>query len=1305
MSTIDRMMILGVRAFSTRNGETIRFEPPLTIVAGQNGSGKTTIIECLKFATTGMLPPGSKLQGAFIHDPGLEGEREVMAQVKLQFHAPNGTRLVATRSLQLTVKKATRSQKTLEALLLMDRHGQKTTLSTRVAELDQQVPNYLGASTSLLENVIFCHQEDSLWPLAESSVLKKKFDDIFEAAKYTRAVDELKKIRKKHREDLGRLEEVQNSAKKDRTRARTVQRKCEALQAEIEGLREQSSELQHKMNAAKARADAAEKDSEQFSNIVGELSGLKRQAEGLEGRITDLEKNLKETDESDEWLENALTEFDVTLVRYEQDKQNKLSEYNELVEEYNNLKGQHTDKLTIRGQLVQSQQDHNAQIEERRQLIQQAASKHKIRGYDNLDDEDKVEDFLFKIRKIRKDKITALDKASRETDAEKQEGQTVINQLRHRKDALQYEKDTAKRIIADNDRDIGEVQKQINQIKADEGSKAVIETQIEELRNRLGVIRGSLQGSDLDSKLAQSEAELNMLEQTASKLENELIQGTQRAGELAQLTHLQQQVKESKRSFNTMTEAHGRAISSLIGEWSSETLENDFERAQLDAKNELVETERQRDMISRELDRNLDRQRNLKDDLKRKKEQARHHEDTVKQAIDAEIDDFEESLRNAQFRLESARDTAKGLGGLADWFEKVLDTAADRHACRLCERPFKSVDDPALKRFKAKVEGLIKKASTEESKAELDEAVEDHKRISNVAVSYESWKNVVNDVVPVMEREVQQLDIEHDKLLTRVESHDAQVDAKRAVVRELENISKIVSNILKTQCQVHELTSKVEDITSRQSQSGGLQTLEDIKDAIEANKDKISAARKTLKRLQDERSSNERDEHNIELQLGQRNTEMAGVDAQLKDKARLVAQMEKCRNTIQKQRGMIDKLDRDIQKLDPELAAAEERQEELKRQIHKRLQELQEEVDAIGDSANALEHITRPIQAYRDRGDEARLVSTARDIKSYEQQMEGLDTRKTQVTKAINKLDKQLQDSEHVKRHYDENLSYRRNVRALKNVRAEIEQLESKDAHIDRDRLLEDHRRQMEIYHEFSARREGVVGEMKVKDQQLGELWEEYQTDLKDAALRYKEAHIKFETTKAAVEDIGRYGTALDRAIMKYHAIKMEEVNNIINELWQRCYQGSDIDTIAIKSEAEAKATTKTHSYRVVMLKRDVELDMRGRCSAGQKVLASIIIRLALAECFSKDCAVIALDEPTTNLDKDNIEALANALHEIIQARKEQKNFQLIVITHDEAFLSRIRCGDFTDHYYRVSRDKDDNSIIEKTSILEMMDR
>lgn len=127
----------------------------------------------------------------------------------------------------------------------------------------------------------------------------------------------------------------------------------------------------------------------------------------------------------------------------------------------------------------------------------------------------------------------------------------------------------------------------------------------------------------------------------------------------------------------------------------------------------------------------------------------------------------------------------------------------------------------------------------------------------------------------------------------------------------------------------------------------------------------------------------------------------------------------------------------------------------------------------------------------------------------------------------------------------------------------------------------------------------------------------------------------------------------------------MDEINDTIGHLWNKTYQGTDIDGIRIVSDHDEASTStrKSYNYRVVMVKNEVELDMRGRCSAGQKVLASIIIRLALAESFGQGCGVLALDEsvlplhdrnradrsrPTTNLDQENINALAESLAEYV---------------------------------------------------------
>lgn len=104
------------------------------------------------------------------------------------------------------------------------------------------------------------------------------------------------------------------------------------------------------------------------------------------------------------------------------------------------------------------------------------------------------------------------------------------------------------------------------------------------------------------------------------------------------------------------------------------------------------------------------------------------------------------------------------------------------------------------------------------------------------------------------------------------------------------------------------------------------------------------------------------------------------------------------------------------------------------------------------------------------------------------------------------------------------------------------------------------------------------------------------------------------------------------------------------------------------------------------MIRDDVELDMRGRCSAGQKVIASLIIRLALAETFCLQCGILALDEPTTNLDSENITGLAQALVDIIAVRQKQSNFQIIIITHDETFVQALGRNDHAESYFRVEK-------------------
>eukprot|EP01054_Gregarina_sp_Poly1_P000830 Gregarina_sp_Poly_1__829@NODE_119_length_13600_cov_173_393926_g106_i0_p5_GENE_NODE_119_length_13600_cov_173_393926_g106_i0NODE_119_length_13600_cov_173_393926_g106_i0_p5_ORF_typecomplete_len220_score17_40SbcCD_C/PF13558_6/1_2e12AAA_13/PF13166_6/3_4e09SMC_N/PF02463_19/2_7e09AAA_21/PF13304_6/1_7e08AAA_15/PF13175_6/0_00011IL12/PF03039_14/0_091ABC_tran/PF00005_27/0_15_NODE_119_length_13600_cov_173_393926_g106_i018722531 len=206
-------------------------------------------------------------------------------------------------------------------------------------------------------------------------------------------------------------------------------------------------------------------------------------------------------------------------------------------------------------------------------------------------------------------------------------------------------------------------------------------------------------------------------------------------------------------------------------------------------------------------------------------------------------------------------------------------------------------------------------------------------------------------------------------------------------------------------------------------------------------------------------------------------------------------------------------------------------------------------------------------------------------------------------------------------------------------------------------------------------------------------------TRFKGLKEKHQDCDIELLTLSMIISDLKRYHAALDFALMQYHAHKMEQINNSLRFLWQQIYKGNDLDNIFIRSSTEATtessgAGSRSYNYRVVMRKGDAELDMRGRCSAGQKVLACLVIRLALAESFATQCGVLTLDEPTTNLDRKNVESLARAMGELIRSKGGSSNFQLVLITHDEEFVEILRNEVSIEHYYQVRKDDDGHSNI-----------
>jgi len=372
------------------------------------------------------------------------------------------------------------------------------------------------------------------------------------------------------------------------------------------------------------------------------------------------------------------------------------------------------------------------------------------------------------------------------------------------------------------------------------------------------------------------------------------------------------------------------------------------------------------------------------------------------------------------------------------------------------------------------------------------------------------------------------------------------------------------------------------------------------------------------------------------------------------------------------------------------------------------LEKIEEKARKIERILGDLDRLDTAIAEFMDSGMDY-LEKQKEEKRQLENKQENLRRMKGEEEKQVAMLNEAIVGQAARKRLCEDNLKLRRYKREEKEAERQAKEAERV---LEQEDYQEVRRKKNKLNKKYNELNDGInkkSGKLQEMESSLKDTERELKNPkLRDAAQKFRETSTKYEIRKLATEDLNKYYIALDYAIMGYHKEKMKVVNRFIRELWRTVYRGNDIDYIEIKTDdADVSAGAdkkKNYNYRVVMVKNETEMDMRGRCSAGQKVLASLIIRLALAETFSTNCGIIALDEPTTNLDRENIESLAVALADIANKRVGQRNFQLVVITHDEEFIELLSRADQITHYQKVSRNARGLSEIRKLATSDIVD-
>ncbi|QQP36530.1 hypothetical protein FKW44_021662, partial [Caligus rogercresseyi] len=270
MSQIEKLQIQGIRSFGPRDEDKSRIDfmsneesSPLTLILGQNGCGKTTIIECLRYITTGDHPPGSHSGRSF--------RVQVIGHVKLQFKGLDGRLYIIGRTIEATAKTKSITIKTLDAVLT--RRGlpgePNSSISGKCTDVNAQMSIHLGVSKAILNYVLFCHQEESNWPLDEGSKVKDKFDEIFASAKYKDCLKKIKDVRSKQLEtqrieasELKYLAEDKELVQEKRSEKARKESSLECLEKDLAEIEERMKPLEDELRDIQKEISSAEKSLE-----------------------------------------------------------------------------------------------------------------------------------------------------------------------------------------------------------------------------------------------------------------------------------------------------------------------------------------------------------------------------------------------------------------------------------------------------------------------------------------------------------------------------------------------------------------------------------------------------------------------------------------------------------------------------------------------------------------------------------------------------------------------------------------------------------------------------------------------------------------------------------------------------------------------------------------------------------------------------------------------------------------------------------------------------------------------------------
>ncbi|KAG8008563.1 DNA repair protein RAD50 [Nibea albiflora] len=1301
MSKIDKMSILGVRSFGIedKDKQVISFFDPLTVLVGPNGAGKTTIIECLKYATSGELPPGSK-GGAFVHDPKDAHETDVRAQIRLLFTDVNGEKVSIHRSMSCTQKAKNYSFKSLEQVITRVKDGEKVSLSSKCGELDREMISSLGVSKPVLNHVIFCHQEESNWPLSEGKALKDKFDSIFAATKYIKALETMRQQRLKQSQTVKECQVELRYLKQNKEKAQQIRETVATKEAQLMASKDSIIKIENQIDPLENRLN-------DIDMKLGKVMKLDNDIKALDSRKKQMEEDNRELEEtmeqgSDEQLQEIYQNHQRTVREKERrltDCQKELEKAGRECQRLNRVKA---DLLVEQGRLQLESDRHSQNIKNRDTQVRSLASYLEMEGYDRTPFTTlQLQSFNRHVTERQEQEKETVSQVLADLQEKELQKQQSIDEMRDKKTGLERTVELKRDLQGKKQQELRNIRGDLQRLEGSSSRLQELESELAKAERELQTAVQSSNVEELKAEVMELQREKAELDRTQRQLDKEMEMLNAHTTTRTKIDMLKREKAEKEEQVRKIKSRHSEDLVSLLGHFPNKRELEDW----IYAKSKEVNGTRDRlAKLNKDLASNEQNKNHIAAEIRKKEEQLANDQEKFFNVCGSQ--DLEQDLGKLQEDLEKiSKQRAMLAGATAVYTQFISQLTEEREpCCPVCQRTFPS--EPDLQEVISDMQSKLRLVPDKLKNTEQDLKRKERKRDDMVALRpvRQSIVQFQEKELPELRNRLQTVNREIERLKGDVEEQEtllgtlmSEEDTAKACLQDISLMDRYLMDLKEVERKIAQDAAKLQGLDLTKTTQQVSQEKQETQHKLDTTSSKMELKRKLIQDQQDQIQI-------LKSAVNETRAEKLQLSSDMQKQQQLEDQCVEFTTEIQA-------LTRDIreakEQLSPLSAALEKLQQEKQELVERKRQkqeEGQEKISAIKDRVKAISTLEREITKYVDDGKDEYKEQKESELQETNTQLHEAERNKEKITKEMGNIRQDIDTQKVQERWLQDNLTLRKRVEELKEVVAKREALMKDMGNMQVLQLRQERREAERKLEDLKKNRSIAVGRQKGFEEEILHYTKELREDQYDKAdERYKDKMITMKTTELVIKDLDLYYKALDQTIMKFHSMKMSEINKIIRDLWRSTYRGQDIEYVEIRSDVDENSSAgvrrRVYNYRVVMVKGDTALDMRGRCSAGQKVLASLIIRLALAETFCLNCGILALDEPTTNLDRDNIESLAHALVEIIKSRSRQRNFQLLIITHDEDFVELLGRSSYIEHFYRIRKNQDQNSEITKCSI------